>query len=184
MDCLNLAGATMRMAFGLVGVLITIGIIVLVMSQYLTKSSLDIKAGNQAREQVKQIGGMSEDQTPAIQSFETDAIRTGGKLDNLLVTKVTPGGAADKYFGLKKDDSIIEVSVGGSLMKLGDYATADPELAKAAVVDAFRTNQQIKVVRNGQEILLPAPGASKAAPASGNPLSQQLDAIQSTGGVR
>lgn len=175
----------MRMAFGLVGVLITIGLIVVVMSQYLTKSSLDISAGNQAREQVKQIGAMSEDASPAIESFKVDAITVGSRLDNLLVTEVTPGGAADKFFGLRKGDAIIEVSVGGSLTKLDDYANNDPEMAKIAVVEAFTRSQPIKVVRDGQELQLPVtPPAGSPQPQqpTGNPLSQQLDAIEQAGG--
>ncbi|MBA3272326.1 MAG: hypothetical protein H0T11_00440 [Chthoniobacterales bacterium] len=170
----------MRIAFGLVGMLVTIGVIVMVMSMYLTKSSQDIKVGNKAREQVKQIGARSEDHTPAMDSFTTDAIMTGGKLDNLLVTAVVTGGAADKYFGLKKGDAIVEISVAGSLMRVSDVASHDAELAKASIVDAFSKSQQIVVVRDGKEITLPATAAPGAPPSSaGNALSQQLDAIQS-----
>jgi hypothetical protein len=176
------------MAFGIVGLLVTLGVVVMLMSQYLDKSGADINAGNKAREEVKQLGGMSEDATPAIHSFATSPMMSGGKLDNLLVTAVVPGGAADKYFGLKKDDAIIEVSMGGSLMKVGDIGSGDAELAKAQVVDAFSKQQQIKVVRDGQEIVLPAAPAPGAPAASkkdaGNPLSQQLDAIQSQAGGR
>jgi hypothetical protein len=189
------------MAFGLAGLLITLGVIIMIMSMYLTKSQTDIAVGNKAREQVKQIGGYSQDGTRASDSFSVAPMTVGGKLDNLLVTSVTTGGAMDSYYGLKKDDAIIAISRGGSMMGVRDVPMNDEELARAWVIEAYQSQQPIRVVRNGQELQLPLPaparasaapapaGAGAAAPApgapgndasssdTGNPLSKQLDRI-------
>src|SRR5438045_9558208 len=99
----------MRGIFGLVGLLIALGVVVMIMSKYLDHSKGVIDAGNKAKEQAQQITGRSEDNTPAIHSFEVDGELSNSKLADLVVTQVVPGGALEKYFGMKKGDTITEI---------------------------------------------------------------------------
>jgi hypothetical protein len=190
----------MRMAFGLVSVLVTVGIIILVMSMMLDRQTGSIPAGIEARKQAQQIAGVGRDGEAATQSafFEEDS--TGGKLRKLTVTKVVPGGAYDTYFGLQVGDEVIEIEQSGNLTSVNDAGNGDAELAKALVSDAYARSQHIVVMRNGQRLTLPlapgtavvaGPGAGSttapAAPAnppadSGTPLSRQLDLLKSAGG--
>ena len=177
----------MRMAFGLIGLLVTIGVIVMIMNTVLKKEQTVISAGNKAREDVGQIGGYSQDMTPAQNSVTFEPQSTGGRFDSLRVTNVVPGGAMDTFYGLQVNDVIVEVNG----MRIRELSNGDPELAETLVVDAYRTSQPIVVMRNGQQLTLPqtgaaqAPAAPGAAPAqpqsppqSSDPLQRQLDAIQ------
>jgi len=189
--------------FGLVGLLVTIGIIVLVMSMYLDQTSGPLKKGLDAKEEARQISGRGLDNEPALASFEVEGVSNGSRLSGLKVTSVNPGGAMDSWFGLMKDDEIVKING----MRVNDVANGDEGLGKALVHDAFARQQPISVVRNGKEFELPrekaaaaahgaassnpavagapaAPAAPAQAGSSGggrgtgkDPLSQQLDAI-------
>lgn len=193
----------MRMAFGLVSVLVTLGIIILVMSMMLDKETGSIPVALEAREEAKQIAGVGKDGEAATQSafFEEDT--AGGKLRRLTTLRVVPGGAYDTYFGLQQGDEIVEIEQFGSMTKIRDMG--DAGLAEAAVSDAYARNQHIIVNRDGQRLTLPPPpgtvvaaptapnaGAPVTAPtAPGNtgdapadnrsPLSRQLDVIKGAG---
>ena len=193
----------MRMAFGLVSLLVTVGIIVFVMAWYLDKTQGDMSAGKYAREEARQIAGYSEDGTRAMDSIATEPANTpGGRFHGIKVTNVVTGGAMDQYFGLLPGDVVVEV--GG--MKLADISNNDPDLANAQVVEAFQRKQALTVERNGQRITLPddrtaASAGATTAPATpavpptaevppvpsaggsnGDSLTRQLDAIRSGGG--
>jgi hypothetical protein len=194
----------MRMAFGLVSVLVTIGIIVLVMSMMLDKQTGSIPIALNAREEAKQIAGVGQDGEAALHSANLEEGHVGGKFGKLTVTAIQPGGAYDTYFGLQPGDEIVEIGQSGSLMRVGDISNGDAGLARALLSDAYARQQQIVVIRNGQRLTLPAaPGTvviaaqvpttapapaapANAAPApaekSGNPLSRQLDALKNAGG--
>jgi hypothetical protein len=183
----------MRLAFGLIGLLVTIGVIVMIMSTVLKKEQAVISAGNEAREEVKQIGGYSEDMTPAANSATIEEQQSpAGKLDALVVKDVVTGGALEKHFGLKAGDVIIEVNG----MKVRETPGSDAELSKAWLIEAYQKKQPIVVVRDNKRVTLPqgrptaatpttpATGAPAPAPAaqppteSSDPLQRQLDAIQ------
>ena len=185
----------MRMAFGLVSVLVTLGIIMLAVSMMMdsTGGVSVIGAGQNAREEAKQIAGIGRDGEAATQSATLQEITgSGGRLDNLLVTRVKPGGAYDTHFGLKVNDSITHING----MKVNDISNGDGSLAKALLSDAYQRQWPITVVREGQQITLPQPGAVPAGPApaaaaggpttapssvqeaSGSAYRRQLDAIK------
>ena len=192
----------MRMAFGLVSVLVTIGIIILVMSMMLDRQTGSIPIALEARKEAQQIAGVGRDGEAATQSafFEEDT--SGGKLRKLTVIKVVPGGAYDTYFGLQVGDEVVEIEQSGNMTKLNDPGIGgDPGMAKAQVSDAYARSQHIVVVRNGQRLTLPlapgtvivaapagaAPTTAPAPPANapadtGTPLSRQLDLLKSAGG--
>jgi S1-C subfamily serine protease len=152
----------MRAMFGLVSLLVTMGIILWLFSMYSIPAA---REGKKAQDQSRQISGRGEDGRAAIDSFKVEPQMRGNQLQALEVTNVTPGGALASY-GLQKGDQIVQVN--GT--KVGDLSNNDAELAKAQIHDAFRASQPIVVLRNGRQLTLPqGDGVSPPAPGA-NPL--------------
>jgi hypothetical protein len=125
----------------------------------------------------------------------TDTIKlaqetSSGKLTGLLVTNVTPGGAMEKHYGLKRNDSIVEIAMGGgALTPVKEMSSIDD--AKDALLTAYQNSQPIVVVRDEKRITLPlAPALSATQPGKASPntaakpadkskdsLQQQLESI-------
>jgi hypothetical protein len=174
----------MRAAFGLVGLLVVFGVIVWIMGApggYLDKTKADIDAGNKAKQQVNVIAGNSADGEYQFRKTITiDLATSGGKTEGLLVTSVNPAGPAATYYGLAKGDVVIDLGQMGPVK--GQTWSADEALDW--LDDAYRKQQRLTVIRNGQTINLPqtptaaAPANGKANNSNNNPLSQQLDALQ------
>ena len=152
----------MRMAFGLVSLLVVIGIAALI---FHSVEYSEIKSGEKAQDQARQISGHGEDGRDAMSSFQTQGKLRNGNLDALTVTSVRPGGALADY-GLQTGDEII--SVDG--MKVGDISNNDAETAKAMVVQkGFSGNLPIVVMRSGKQLTLPADKNAVNAPAGTTP---------------
>lgn len=161
----------MRALFGLVSLLVVIGIIYLI---FIKVEAPTIDAGQKAKDEARQISGRGDDGKAAIDSFKTDGKMRGSTLDSLTVTDVTPGGALAQY-GLQKGDEITQVNG----MKVGDLSVNDPETAKAMVVqNGFQAMAPIVVMRDGKQITLPekagAAPAGNPAPAPPNTVQNQL----------
>jgi hypothetical protein len=173
----------MRMAIGLAAILVTIGVVVWIMSAITlpaTKQALDVK--KKVEPQAQQISGHDAMGRDARDSIKLAEESSGGKMTSVLVTAIENDGPMAKYFGLKRNDSIIEIAPqGGALMPVKDMDS--PAAAKDHLLSAYQNSQQIVVMRDGQKLTLPAapasPAGKGAAPSAGNnPLQQQLDAIQ------
>ena len=147
----------MRAIFGLVGLLVTVAVVLWLFS---LTSIPTAKEGQKAQEQTRQLSGRGEDGGAAISSFKVQPETKGNRLEDLLVTEVTPGGAVDQFYGLKKGDRIVEIETQAGMEKLRNDPLADSEMAKAKVHDAFSASRSIIVVRSGREMTLPAPAAS------------------------
>ena len=89
-------------------------------------------------DQVEQISGRGQDGRSAMESFKTEPQLQNGKLNSLLVTDVTPGGAVEDYYGLKKGDRITLLTTQAGLQKVNEAANDDPEMAKIQVQEAFQ----------------------------------------------
>jgi hypothetical protein len=165
-----------------------LAIIVLWMNKGLSHTEETLKAGRKAEEQLAQIGGKDAiSREPAGDSAKLEVQQFGGKIDSIVVTKVTPGGAYERYFGLRPNDAIIAIVAHGNEMRVKDLN--DSELAVAQVVDAYSKNGQLVVMREGEQIRLPAAPPPSAKPAAGksgsdDPLQKQLDVIQGIPGSR
>lgn len=153
----------MRAMFGLVSLLVVIAIMMVIFKNI---EAPTLQTGKKAQDQTRQISGRGQDGRAAIDSFKTEAkFRGGNRLEGLIVTSVTPGGALADY-GLHKGDQIIEIN--GS--KVGDISNDDPETAKALVHQAYQGSQPIVVLRDGQQVTLPAaPGTAGAVQQNGQP---------------
>lgn len=160
----------MRAMFGLVSLLVTMGIILWLFSMYSIPTA---REGKKAQDEARQISGRGEDGRAAISSFKVEPQLRGNRLQALDVTDVTPGGALAGY-GLQKGDQIIQIN--GT--KVGDLSNNDAELAKAQVHDAFRASQPIVVMRGGREITLPQ-GDGSSPPAPGAPHAGAQGALDS-----
>src|SRR4051794_17597416 len=100
----------MRMAFGLVGILVAIGVVVWIMSVfYLPNVQQAVKTQNRIRPQVEQMAGHTSDGEKASDTIKVDAESSAGRMTSLIVTDVKAGGAMQNYFGVQKGDSIIEI---------------------------------------------------------------------------
>src|SRR5688572_14473969 len=96
----------MRMGFGLVGLLVVVAIILIL---FVKKEEPTLRAGQKAKQEAQQLSGRGPDQLPASQSVKLEPQMRNNQIESLLVTDVTPGGALDQYFGLKKGDAIVKV---------------------------------------------------------------------------
>jgi hypothetical protein len=144
------------MAFGLIGLLVCIGVIVWIMhSATLPHTQQVLNTRKEVTPKVEQMGGKDADGTDVRQQIKLDAESSGGKMTSVLVTDITPGGAMEKYFGLKKDDSIVEIGIGGGVMKPVKEMDS-PQEAKDALLTAFQQGQQIQIVRDEKKMTVPA----------------------------
>jgi hypothetical protein len=162
----------MRAIFGLVGLLVTLGIIVWIMGMYTpTVMKADKQQVNQIAGNDPETGGRASD------SVDMQRLDSGGKLTGLLVTRVQDEGAYARYFGLQRNDTIIASEYQGTRMDIKDLG-GDEEMAKAQVSEAYQRQGSLVVVRDGKQLELP--DAKSADKSGANPLQTQLDAIQGT----
>jgi hypothetical protein len=166
----------MRALFGLVGLLVGIGVLVWFMGSKgggLEQTQQTLKTGQTAREQISQVGGIdSTTGGSAMSSATLEEVSSSGKLAGLQVQKVEPEGAYARYFGLQQGDTIIAVIYQGLRQNIRDIADAD--MAKAQVSDAFSKQGQLVVKRGNAEVTLPQSGANTPKQDS---LQQSLQSI-------
>lgn len=151
----------MRGMFGLVGLLVTAGVLVLI---FVNIEGPTLRKGKQTQDQAQQISGRGQDGRSAMDSFKVEPQHQGSQLKALLVTDVTPGGAVEEFYGLKKGDLITSITTQAGLQKVGEAANDDPGMAKINVQQAFQGSLPIVVTRGGQQITLPAPAGAIATP--------------------
>jgi hypothetical protein len=173
----------MRMAFGLVGILGGLVALVFILSHTLPGTEQNLKTARQAKDTARQVAGYDESGVKASETIKLAEETSGGKLTGVLVTSITQGGAMEKHFGLKRNDSIVQIGP----LTMDEIGSA--QSAKDYLVDAFQRSQPIVIVRNERRMTLPltpapapAAGTSTNAPAkpaetSKDPLQRQLDAI-------
>jgi hypothetical protein len=157
----------MRAIFGLVGLLVVIGIIVWWLGAPGGELDYDraaIKAGNQAREQVSQMSGHDVvTGARAMDSATFELLTSSGKPASLSVASLVPGGAYERYFGLKKDDVITAVHYQGFTKTVREMDNAED--GREQVSEAYQRQGTLTVKRDGKELTLPAaPGTAAPAP--------------------
>jgi len=161
----------MRAAFGLVGLLVTIGIIVLLMRLYLPAT---VEANKKARNEVSQWAGQDSEGRKAGETLKFTAMRRNdGRLSSVLVDKIASDDPMAAYWGLKTNDSIVEIEQSGL-----DFSDMSDDDVKNFVLQAFTRRNKLVVMRDGQKIALPqAPVKKDDRPA----LQRQLDNISGAG---
>ena len=146
----------MRGVFGLVGLLIGVGLLVWIYSIVAIPTA---KQGKEVQKEVQQISGRGEDGMSASDSFATEAQFKGGAVESLLVTNLVGGGPMQTQFGLAAGDRITAVNG----MALSGLAS-DEELARGLVAEAYGKKQTLTVRRGDQTLTLPASAAPTPAP--------------------
>jgi len=165
----------MRAMFGLVGLLVTLGVIAALWSVYHPADI--VRIAEPAKRTAEQIAGVDSQGVRAKDSIKLQPFLKDNKLRYILVDDIVPGGPMEKYFGLKRNDSIIAA---GPL----DFKDQDAEMALELIQKAYQEKGRLTVIRSGKQIELPLPPGSEPAPNTkpppanrNNPLNDQLDAI-------
>jgi hypothetical protein len=172
----------MRAIFGLVGILIAIGVLVYFLGPGggLTHTQQVLEQGEKARHQAEQLAGRDASGMRVQDSITLDPQTSGGRLNSILVTDIVADGPMARYYGLKRNDSIIQVGP----MQVRDFS--DPSMAKDMIYESYQRQQQLVIVRNGQQLTLPQQPANNAPapqpsnpepPPSDRPLDRQLRGI-------
>lgn len=164
----------MRAAIGLVGILVAIGVLVWLWGPGggLDKAKQDIDVLHKTQETLKPMtsAGAAELQ----ESLTIELQTVSGKSDSVLVVDVKPGGPGATHFGLQRGDGIMEI--GPYIVKSQVQSDDD---AWAYLKEAYGRKYELKVVRNGQTITLPATTAQGSQQPAGG-LQGQLDAIKNS----
>jgi hypothetical protein len=138
----------MRVMFGLVSLLVTIGVIVMIMHYY------TLPAVQQQTQIKKQVEEKFESNTPSGYRAQQDSIdlveslNAAGRFEGLKVNKIVPGGALQSYFGLVAGDVIVGI---------GEIQFAPPtdfEMARDMLFEAKLRQKDLTVVRGGKTIVL------------------------------
>ena len=166
----------MRLAFGLVSILVVIGI----MAWLFSLESGSIRTAKRVQDQVREQFGPDESGLRPGQDVKMDEVVSGNRLDAILIREIIKGGPLARYYGLRARDEIIEIGP----QRVRDIN--DGDLAKALLQEARQRQWRLVVRRGGQVVTLPevspaAPGArvpDMSRQPEQTPLQRQLDAIQ------
>jgi hypothetical protein len=151
----------MRFGFGLVGLLVTVGLIVM-MLRYTYLDQGVMNAEQKAQDQGSQISGHDANGEDARKSATLTDTMKDNKVVSYTVTAVTPGGGYESYFGLKVNDEILGVIDQGTEFDVNDTITPGD---RDTVLDAYEKGGQLKVNRPGVgTITLPLSGTAGRGP--------------------
>jgi hypothetical protein len=162
----------MRGAFGLISLLLGIALMAYLWSSHTAVVS---HSSNEALDQVRQISGHDADGKSVLESIKTAAGNDGsGRFKSLVVTELVPGGAMEKFYGLKTGDRITVV---------GQYPvdlSTDAGTANAMLLDAYEKSLPLTVTRDKKEITLPlrATGNSEAPGSPAKSIEDQIKQIE------
>ncbi len=164
----------MRAAFGLAGLLITVGIIVYLMSISLGRTSQALHESKAMQDTIVPMAGRNADGSKIADTITLEPFTpaNGTKVTGLLVSRIDPANVLATRYGLHQYDVITQIGP----TRVAD----DPSLGEAMAQEAAGRGYELKVLRGSEELTLPQPGAPTKAPpsASENPLQRQLEGIQ------
>jgi hypothetical protein len=174
----------MRMAFGLVGLLVTVGVIAWLM--YAIEAP-DIQASHAVQQQaetlVNQLNAQDANGVKVEDAYKVFAdSRDDGKLQDLQVTQVMPGGPMDVKYGLKPNDVII-AAIDGHTVRTDLNGLNSEQEGKDAIRDAYTTDGQLIVQRGDQKLTLPLPKSTPTPTPTAPPTAltqQQQQTAQKT----
>ena len=138
----------MRAGLGLVGLLISVFILVYIWSE---NAAVVTTASKQATADAQQFSGRDEEGVPVKESIKFEAfLNANGTVKSIFVADVTPGGAMEKFYKLKRGDLILSA---GQM----DLRGQDEDMATALIIqEGYQKKGELRVQRGYQEILLPS----------------------------
>ncbi|HQY89496.1 MAG TPA: hypothetical protein PK402_12660 [Tepidisphaeraceae bacterium] len=146
----------MRAAFGLIGILATLGVLILILAGpggYLSYTKTTLDAGKKANAEVNVIGGNAPDGT--IRAIDTIAFKLernqSGKLRGLLVTQLVVGGAMEQRYALEVNDLITDFGPNPV-----DFLVQGRDDAEAFLSDAYQRGTPLIIIRNDESLTLNA----------------------------
>ncbi|MGD0140683.1 MAG: hypothetical protein ABSD28_17580 [Tepidisphaeraceae bacterium] len=163
----------MRMAFGLVGLLVTIGVIAWIMHAiYLPDVQASLHAQQKAETFVNQLNGVDANGLRIEDTYaEIPDTRGDGKLQDLQITLVRPGSPMEVKFGLKANDVII-AAIDGHTVRTDLNGLDNEQAGKDAIRDAYTSDGQLVVQRGDVQLTLPLPKSLQPPPPPPNTTAQ------------
>jgi hypothetical protein len=153
------------MAFGLVGLLVTIGVIAWLMHAiYLPDVNASLQAERHVEPEIRQWSG-EDANGMAIENTYSDFpdMRSDGKLEDLQITQIRPGSPLDVKYGLKAKDVVIAAyGQGGYRTELNGLD--NEQAGKDAIRGAFTYDGQLVVLRGDVQLTLPVPKSQAKPP--------------------
>lgn len=142
-------------AFGLVGVLITMAIVVYMLFAYTgvgDKSYMQTvgEAKKQADAQVRDISGKTDDNRPVTQTIKYSLVNAGTKISGVRIDTVEPGGAMQKKYGVLPGDVVVEFPTGAARDVISSM-----DDAKTWLQDTYARSMPLIVMRGNNRITLP-----------------------------
>jgi hypothetical protein len=153
------------MAFGLVGLLVTIGVIAWLMHAiYLPDVQASLHAQQKAETFVNQLNGVDANGVRIEDTYAAFAdMRGDGKLQDLQITQVRPGSPMELKFGLRANDVVI-AAIDGHTVRTDLSGLANEQEGKDAIRDAYTSDGQLVVQRGDVQITLPLPKPQQPPP--------------------
>ena len=166
----------MRMALGLVSLLVVLGIIMLMFSIY---EAPMLKTGKGTRQQAQQLAGRDEDNAPVTDAITLDAQDRNGRMEGAVVTSIVTGSALQQKYGLQPGDVLVELGQ----LPVREYMNS-PDEAKDFLLKAYQEDRPVVVMRGVEKLTLPmakprrnaAATAAPAIPAPGTDAEQAAQA--------
>jgi hypothetical protein len=158
----------MRMALGLVSLLVVLGIVMLLFNFYQAPM---LKQGKTMRDDAQQLAGRDENNEPVHHAVTLDAQDRAGKMEAAVVTGITAGSTLETHYGLQKGDVIVEL---GQVTVKGNIHSADE--AKDFLLYAYQRNEPVVVLRGGERLSLPMPAPARNAAATAGPSAESPSA--------
>lgn len=154
----------MRYAFGLVSLLVSVGIVVWLFAQH---TSVVSKVAKKETDRTRQMAGRDEATgEDASRALTLEPAQRGSKVYGMTVRAVVPGSAMEKFYGIKPNDVVMQAGD----MPFGDPFVSDAQSAAGLILKAFQEFKPLTVQRSGQSISLPL-SADTSAPAPAAPIA-------------
>jgi hypothetical protein len=159
------------MAFGLISILVTLGVVVLIMKVfYLPYTEASLNAQKKSQTQIEQIGGITDTGKRVEDTYTLFADVHNGKLLDFQVTHIDADSPMHKAFGLEENDVIL-AAWDAHDVKTDIAGNTDQKTAELAVREAYTGQSagagKLMIQRGEQRLIVPG---NKLVDERGNPI--------------
>lgn len=164
----------MRAGFGLVSLLVTLGIIAIL---WRTTTIPTLQQGMHARSEAEQIAGIDQSGVRVTKTVVFQPVVSQGRLLGLQVQTMQPGSSYGSFYGIAPGD-VIETIGPQTVRDIGDEETA-----KALAYEAYQRQWDLGIIRNNRKYVLPGDAAMAANPLP-SPAAQTAAGANAAPGVQ